>query len=90
MALLSVQPLANRQESASSSARWLQAPGGNPDFMGKFPFDGSIFPIGAIHMSTLPHWQYFLKPISESRPQFARDLRQTKEIGMNTVVAHID
>jgi len=56
----------------------------------KFPFDGSIFPFGAVHFSTFTHWQYYLQPIAEWRAWLERDLRQMKDLGLNTIVAHID
>ncbi len=67
--------------AVSSSAPWTAH---------QFPFDGSIFPIGAIHFSTLPHWQHYLEPIPKWRRYLEQDLRQMKELGLNTVVAHID
>jgi beta-galactosidase GanA len=66
---------------APSSAGWT---------VREFPFDGSIFPFGAIHFSTLPHWRHYLEPIPKWRPYLEQDLRQMKELGLNTLVAHID
>lgn len=56
----------------------------------RFPFDGSIFPFGAIHYSTLPQWQYYLQPIPEWRSWLERDLRRMNDIGLNTAAAHTD
>jgi len=48
------------------------------------------FPFGAIHMSTIPHWQHYLPPLEEWSQYIESDIRQMKSVNFNTVVAHID
>jgi len=89
-ATLLVQAIASRRGFAASSFSAVGSLDYHPPTARQFPFDGSIFPYGAIHFSTLPHWQYYLQPIAQWRPWLERDLRQMKDLGLNTVVAHID
>ena len=84
---LLVQPIAGTRDLAAGSPGPLEC---HSPVGGKFPFDGSIFPLGAMHFSTMTHWLYYLQPIAQWRPGLERDLRQMKDLGLNTVVAHID
>jgi hypothetical protein len=81
---LLVQAIASRHGFAASSFSAVGSLDYHSPAARKFPFDGSIFPYGAIHFSTLPHWQYYLQPIAQWRPWLERDLRQMKDLGLNT------
>jgi beta-galactosidase GanA len=48
------------------------------------------YPFGAIHMSTIPHWQHYLPPLDEWTRYIDTDIRRMKSVGFNTVVIHID
>ncbi len=49
-----------------------------------------FFPFGAIHMSTISHWQHYLPPVEEWAAYMDRELRNMREVRFNTLVAHVD
>ena len=49
-----------------------------------------FFPYGAMHMSTISHWQHYLPPIDEYVAYLDKDLARMKEIGCNSLAAHVD
>ena len=87
---VALQPTASGRHFAAANLSTVDSPHRYSAADHKFPFDGSIFPFGAIHFSTFTHWQYYLQPIAEWRAWLERDLRQMKDLGLNTIVAHID
>ena len=50
----------------------------------------AFFPYGAMHMSTISHWQHYLPPIDEWAAYMDKDLARMKEVGFNTLAAHVD
>ena len=49
-----------------------------------------FFPYGAIHMSTISHWQHYLPPVKEWLAYMEKDLLNMKEVRFNTLVVHVD
>jgi hypothetical protein len=72
-ATLLVRLIASRWGFAAASLSAVGSLDYHPPAGRKFPFDGSMFPYGAIHFSTLPHWQYYLQPVGQWRPWLERD-----------------
>jgi beta-galactosidase len=48
------------------------------------------FPYGAIHMSTISHWQHYLPPLAEYSSYMENEIRNMKEVRFNTLVIHVD
>lgn len=49
-----------------------------------------FFPCGAMHMATIPHWQHYLPPVDEWAAYMDRDIARMKEVGFNSMTAHVD
>ncbi len=49
-----------------------------------------FFPCGAMHMSTISHWQHYLPPVDEWAAYMDKDLARMKEVGLNSMAAHVD
>jgi beta-galactosidase len=49
-----------------------------------------FFPCGAMHMSTISHWQHYLPPVEEYAAYMDKDLARMKEVGLNSMAAHVD
>ncbi len=49
-----------------------------------------FFPCGAMHMSTISHWQHYLPPVEEYAAYMDKDLARMKEVGFNSMAAHVD
>lgn len=49
-----------------------------------------FFPCGAMHMSTISHWQHYLPPVDEYAAYMDKDLARMKEVGFNSMAAHVD
>jgi hypothetical protein len=50
----------------------------------------TLFPFGAIHMSTISHWQHYLPPVKEWAAYIEKDILNMKAVRFNTLVAHVD
>lgn len=49
-----------------------------------------FFPCGAMHMSTISHWQHYLPPVDEYAAYMDKDMARMKEVGFNSMAAHVD
>jgi beta-galactosidase GanA len=52
--------------------------------------DEAFFPYGAMHMSTISHWQHYLPPLDQWADYIERDLVNMKKVHFNTLAAHVD
>ena len=67
--------------------------GGQADGQGSRPhpsLPADFFPYGAMHMSTISHWQHYLPPVDEWAAYMDKDLARMKEVGFNSMAAHVD
>ncbi len=49
-----------------------------------------LIPYGAMHMSTISHWQHYLPPIDEWAAWIEKDIASMKQVGMNSIALHVD
>jgi len=73
---------------ASGTVRVDADTGGGARTYPSLPAD--FFPYGAMHMSTISHWQHYLPPLDEWTAYMDADLARMKEVGFNSLAAHVD